>query len=137
MKCLALKGTRQNMKFLSSATAEERSSQQSLMADTSGDVEFSLPPDRDVEGCWRTMVLRLLLACIAGSAVRVGGNRATVGERQDIHGMRRGEEELKDSKSFKCFASRRDCTHAGPGRATAHSLWWTCRKCGLQWPRVH
>ena len=30
------------------------------------------------------MVRRLLLACIAGSAVRIGGNRATVGERQDI-----------------------------------------------------
>ena len=42
-----------------------------------------------------------------------------------------------DSMSCKCFASPRECSHAGlVGRANAHSVWWTCQECEVRWPRV-
>ena len=80
------------------------------------------------------MVLRALLSGeIAGNAVRAGGDRATAVQRQDSHGMQRGEEynipysrvhaQRKDPISFKCLASRRDCSHDRPvGEASAHTV---------------
>ena len=46
-------------------TDEQHSSQQRSAVDTSGDVEFALFLDRDVEACWRRVVHRGLLACSA------------------------------------------------------------------------
>ena len=48
------------MEILSSATAKEHSPQRSTVADASGDVESALILDRDVEVCWRRLVLRAL-----------------------------------------------------------------------------
>ena len=50
------------MKILSSAIAEQHSPQRRPVVDTSGDVDFTLPPHRDVEGWWRRVVLQALLA---------------------------------------------------------------------------
>ena len=59
---------RQHIEFLSSATAEEHPPQWCSTVDTAGDVEPALHLNRDIEGCWRSVVLRALLA---RSAVRL------------------------------------------------------------------
>ena len=121
------------MEFLSSPSAEEHLPQQRPATDASGDVEFALPLDRDIEGCWRRVVLRALLGMLAGEmasdVVRAGGDGATTSERQPATDCEEEEtmisraavfmrKKLKDSKSVKCFASPRDCR--------------TCLKCGLR-----
>ena len=68
------KRTRHNMEFHSSSIAEKHLPQRRAKADTSGDVEFELPLDRDIEGCWRRMVLRPLLACSAETSLQKAGH---------------------------------------------------------------
>ena len=101
--------------------------------------------DRDVEGCWRRMVLRALLAC---SAVRLQvtlcelveieprlvKDRTATECKEEKKMISRAavfmRQRLMNSKFCKCSASSRDCSDARlVGRATAHSLWWTCPKC--------